>query len=297
MDSYSISDLEKFSGIKAHTIRMWEQRYKALNPSRSEGNTRYYDGLQLRRLLNIVSLMNGDFKISELCAMTDEQLNVLLEKELSNNTSTDYAIEYLISQCIIAAKEFNEERFDKFFSNALLRFGIKETYLKIIYPSLVRLGIMWAKDSLPPAQEHFITNLIRQKLHTAIDALPPPTKPEKLWLLFLLEDELHETGLLLSQYLIRNAGHKVIYLGSNVPLVSVEAAVEELNPTELLFFMVRKSDSANDLKTIDRMKKVFSSLFVYMASSPARLITLKTSKKFIRLFSVEDLEKQINNHS
>jgi len=296
MNLFSISELQQFSGIKAHTIRVWEQRYNALKPERSEGNTRYYDGSQLRRLLNIVSLMNDDFKVSELCSMSDEKLNGLLETQLSKTISPDHGIEYLISQCIAAAIEFNEEKFDKFFSNALLRFGIKGTYIQIIYPSLVRLGIMWAKDVLPPAQEHFITNLIRQKLHTAIDALPPAKHPKKLWLLFLMEDELHETGLLFAHYLLRNAGHKVIYLGCNVPFTSIESAVKVLNPTRLMFFMVRKNDTDNDLKKINRMKKTFSSQTIYMASDASRLSTLKNSNKFIRLYSVEDLEKQIITH-
>ena len=296
MNLFSISELQQFSGIKAHTIRVWEQRYNALKPERSEGNTRYYDGSQLRRLLNIVSLMNDDFKVSELCSMSDEKLNGLLETQLSKNISPDHGIEYLISQCIAAAIEFNEEKFDKFFSNALLRFGIKGTYIQIIYPSLVRLGIMWRKDVLPPAQEHFITNLIRQKLHTAIDALPPATHPKKLWLLFLMEDELHETGLLFAHYLLRNAGHKVIYLGSNVPFASIESAVKELNPSGLMFFVVRKNDTDNDLKKINQMKKIFSSQTIYMASDASRLSTLKNSNKFIRLYSVEDLEKQIITH-
>ena len=296
MNLFSISELQQFSGVKAHTIRVWEQRYEALKPERSEGNTRYYDGSQLRRLLNIVSLMNGDFKVSELCSMPDEKLNELLETQLTKNISPDYATEYLISQLIAASMEFSEEKFDKLFSNAVLRFGIKGTYLRVIYPSLMRLGILWAKDVLPPAQEHFITNLIRQKLHTAIDALPPPTLPKKSWLLFLMEDELHETGLLFAHYLLRKAGHKVIYLGSNVPFASIESAVNELNITKILFFLVRKNDADNDLKKINRMKKIFPSQKIYMASDPSRLSSLKNSKNFNRLFSVEDLEAQINNN-
>jgi len=296
MSLYSISELQQFSGVKAHTIRVWERRYKALKPERSEGNTRYYDGSQLRRLLNIVSLKNDDFKVSALCTMSDEELNGLLEKQLSKDISPDYAIAYLISQCIAASLEFNEEKFDKFFSHAVLRLGIKGTYIRVIYPSLVRLGIMWRKDVLPPAQEHFITNLIRQKLHTAIDALPPSTQPEKLWLLFLMEDELHETGLLFANYLLRKAGHKVVYLGSNVPFTAIESAVKELNSTKLMFFMVRRDDTDNDLKKINRMKEIFSSQTIYMASDAKRLSTLENSEKFIRLYSVDDLDKQIVPH-
>lgn len=293
MNSFSITDLQQFSGIKAHTIRIWEQRYKALKPMRTEGNTRFYDGSQLRRLLNIVSLMNAEYKVSELCSMPDKILNELLDIQLNKNISSDFAIEYLISQCVVASLEFNEEKFDKFFSNTVLRFGIKDTYVKVIYPLLVRLGLMWAKDVLPPAQEHFVANLIMQKLYAAIDALPPCTKSEKSWLLFLLEDELHEIGLLFANYLLRKAGHRVIYLGSNVPFASVTLAVKELNPKNILFFLVRKNDSENDLKIIEQMKNKFPLQTIFMATEETRLSSLVDSKKFIRLSSVEDLEKQI----
>lgn len=293
MNSFSISDLQQFSGIKAHTIRIWEQRYKALKPMRTDGNTRYYEGSQLRRLLNIVSLMNDEYKVSELCLMPDKILNELLEIQLNKNITTDDAIEYLISQCIAASMEFDEEKFDKFFSNSVLRFGIKDTYVKVIYPLLVRLGLMWAKDVMPPAHEHFVANLIKQKLYTAIDSLPTCTKSENSWLLFLLEDELHEIGLLFANYLLRKAGHRVIYLGSNVPFASVTLAVKELNPENILFFLVRKNDSENDLKIIEQMKNKFPLQTIFMATEETRLSSLEDSKKFIRLSSVEDLENQI----
>jgi len=293
VNKFSISELEQFSGVKAHTIRVWEQRYKAFKPMRSEGNTRYYDGLQLRRLLNIVSLMDNEFKVSALCTMSDEALNGLLETQYLENISSDYTTEFLISQCLSAAINFNEEKFDKLFSNALLRFGIKDAYVKIIHPLLIRIGIMWTKDFLPLAQEYFITNLIKQKLYAAIDFLPPPSHPEKTWLLFLMEDELHEIGLLFAHYLIRKAGHKVIYLGSNVPFNAVESVVQKTKPLSLLFFMVRKNDTANDLKKINRMKKIFPSQTIYMASDTSRLSDVHDSKNFIRLYSIEDLENII----
>lgn len=293
MNLFSISDLQQFSGVKAHTIRIWEQRYKALKPMRTEGNTRYYNGFQLRRLLNIVSLINDEHKVSELCTMSDENLNNLIEIQFAKNDTSDYAIEYLISQCIAASLEFNEDKFDKFFSNAVIRYGIRGTYVKIIYPTLVRLGIMWVKNDLPPAQEHFVTNLMRQKFYTAIDTLPPSTKPEKSWLLFLLEDEFHEIGLLFANYLLRKAGHKVFYLGSNVPFTSIESAVEALNPERLLLFMVRKNDSENDLNTISQLERSFPAQTIYLATANARLNELERSKKVIRLSSVEDLEYQI----
>ncbi|MES2800568.1 MAG: MerR family transcriptional regulator [Bacteroidota bacterium] len=294
MNLFSISELQQYSGIKAHTIRIWEQRYNALKPERSEGNTRYYDGAQLRRLLNIVSLKNDNFKVSELCTMSDEQLNNLLDEHLSKVSSSDADTEYLVSQCIAAAMEFDGVKFDKFFSVAVQRFGLKETYTQVLYPMLVRLGIMWMKDAFPTAQEHFISNKIRQKLSAAIEAIPLSSQQaQQTWVLFLLENEMHEIGLLLAYYLIQNAGHKVVYLGSNLPFSSLELAVKELNPSNLLFFLVRKNDAENDLAMIEQMKTTFPEQSIFMAADSNRLVMLKNSKKFKRLNTVEELENSI----
>src|SRR5687767_7176712 len=139
MNLFSISQLSRFSGIKPHTIRMWEQRYGALQPTRSEGNTRYYDGNQLRRLLNIVSLTDSDYKVSELCRMPDKKLNNLIQ-ELNKPSGTPGPEEYFISQLIVAGISYDENHFDKIFSHCIMRFGVKETYIRVIYPMLNRTG-------------------------------------------------------------------------------------------------------------------------------------------------------------
>ncbi len=290
MDSFSISELQKFSGIKAHTIRIWEQRYDALKPNRSEGNTRYYNGSQLRRLLNIVSLLNSDYKVSELCSMPDKKLVNLLDEKLSQSISVDHAYEYFISQIISSTIQFNEMQFDKLFANCILRFGLKGTYVHIIYPALIRLGVMWSKDAILPAQEHFITNLIRQKLLSAIDALPPSTASTNSWMLFLPEDEFHEAGLLLSNFLIRQMGMKVIYLGANVPFDSLKIAVKEIKPTHLLSFIVRKNNNKQDLDLINLLHKNCPTQKIYLGCDSSRLTELKPRKNFIKLHSVQELE-------
>jgi len=291
MNLFSISELQQFSGIKAHTIRIWEQRYNALQPDRSEGNTRYYDGKQLRRLLNIVSLLDTEHKVSELCKMPDNKLNRLLEENLSATTVRDGAHGYFISQIVASAMEFDEAQFDKFFSSAVLRFGLKETYRSVLYPALIRLGLLWAKDSLRPAHEHFITSLFRQKILSAIDALPLPAPAKQKWLLFLPEDELHETGLLFANFLIRQAGHKVIYLGANVPFETLEDAITKTRPTSLLFFLVRKNDNENDQNVVSQLTGQFADKRIYLACEPSRSGNIRKSKNLLMLHDVDDLEK------
>ena len=292
MNIFSISDLQQFSGIKAHTIRMWEQRYHALKPNRSEGNTRYYDGQQLRRLLNIVSLMNGGRKISELCTMSDKELFKLLS-EAKKQLVQPY--EYFIALIVASALEYDEIQFDKIFSTALLRYGLHQAYVSVLYPALDRLGLMWAIDTLRPAHEHFITSLFRQKILTAIDGLPLSMKVKEKWLLFLPPNEFHETGLLFANYLIRQSGRRLIYLGSDVPLESLKEAVEQTNPSFLLTFLVRKNDAESDDELISHLSKHFRDQKVYVACEPSRLREIKTPKNISTLHSVEDLAALLNS--
>jgi MerR family transcriptional regulator, light-induced transcriptional regulator len=289
LDLFSISKLSRYSGIKPHTIRVWEQRYNALRPNRSEGNTRYYDNSQLRRLLNIVSLMETGYKVSELCSMPDKKLFGLLG-ELQNRDNQTEPIEYFVSQLLVAGMNYDEPYFEKIFSHCLLRLGMKNTYLKVIYPMLLRVGLMWTVDSIPPANEHFITNILRQKLFTSIDSLPTSEQNSATWLLFLPENEFHEIGLLFSHYLVRLFGKKVIYLGSNLPFQSLISAVKEVRPENLLFFLVNNDLPGNTNEYLDKLNGLPVKR-IYAAGRPDVTDQLKTCKKIDWLYSVEDLEK------
>ncbi|HEY5367970.1 MAG TPA: MerR family transcriptional regulator [Hanamia sp.] len=291
MNQFSISQLEQFSGIKAHTIRIWEQRYNALQPSRSEGNTRHYDNDQLRRLLNIVSLSNQDYKVSELCAMPDKKLFKLVGQ--SKNETEYRTDEYFVSQLIATAISYDEVYFDKIFSRSLIRYGMKDTYLKVIYPVLLRTGIMWTRDDMPPANEHFISNLLRQKLFTAIDSLPPPKSGADSWLLFLPENEFHEVGLLFSHYLLRLFGKKVIYLGSNIALKSLINVGKDISFQHILFFLVHKNSNQEIQEYLDESGKTFPGKKIYVAGEQKLIRQVKKSNNIRFLCSVDDLEQQL----
>ena len=293
MNLFTISQLQQFSGIKAHTIRIWEQRYNALQPHRSEGNTRYYNNEQLRRLLNIVSLMGYEYKISELCSMPDEKLFKIINSHLKNFSSDDLAIEYSISQLISAGMTLDENYFESLFSNCVIRYGIKDTYIKIIYPLLTRIGLMWSADTMPPAQEHFISNIIRQKLFTAIDTLPPARASKNKWLLFLPEDEFHEIGLLFANYLIRSCGQSVFYLGVNTPLDPLISIVKEFTPDNLLFFLVHNIDVEKAQEYIDTISLKFRKQNLYISGNESIIGNLKTGKAFHWLKSANDLEQKL----
>lgn len=219
MSNYSIKDLEQLSGIKAHTLRIWEQRYSLLNPKRTETNIRYYDDEDLKLILNVAMLNAKGIKISKIAAMSSQDIAQAIIRFSEQSVGHHDQIQAL-TLCMI---ELDEDRFEKVLSTNILKLGFEETVLEVIYPFLSKIGILWQTGAISPAQEHFISNLIRQKLIVAIDGQVGKGMG-KTFMLFLPEGELHELSLLFSSYLIKKHGHKVIYLGQSTPqddLVSV----------------------------------------------------------------------------
>lgn len=293
MNSFTISDLQQYSGIKAHTIRIWEQRYHALKPHRSEGNTRYYDGLQLRRLLNIVSLLGSEYKVSELCKMSDDELFQLIESHLKQLPKREPLVENWVTQLIAAGMNFDEVHFSRIFSIAIHQLGMQNTYLKVIYPMLVRIGMMWSSGSMPTSCEHFISNLLKQKLFSALDSLPTIKPSGNNWLLFLPENEFHEIGLLFSHFLIRQAGNSVVNLGGNVPLAALINASKEINPTHLLLFMVHFDEVEHAQNYLSDLRNHFKKTKIFISGNVKLISNLKLDSKMFWLRSTEELEQQL----
>ena len=288
MDHFSISELSRLSGVKPFTIRVWEKRYHALNPDRSEGNTRYYNNKQLRRLLNIVSLMELGHKVSELCTLPDSTLFRMIEEK--KVTSKQDLESFFVSQLIASGFSYDEPQFTSIFAQCLARYGVRDSYTKVLYPMLQRIGILWSADRINPGNEHFITNLLRQKIVTAIDLLPSPMTAADSWLLFLPEGEFHETGLLIAHYLIRLTGKKSVYLGANVPLDALVSAAAGTRPDNLLLFFVHKhtpEEMRNYLRSIAGAVRS-TRLFAAGDQLPA---LLPATKRMQFLGSVDDLEK------
>lgn len=293
MNYFSISQLARFSGIKPHTIRMWEQRYKALTPNRSEGNTRYYDNNQLRRLLNIASLLQTDYKVSELCLMPDKKLFNLVN-ELPGKAKQNDINEFFVLQLVSAGMSYDEVNFDKIFSHSLLKYGIKEAYVKVIYPMLRRVGVMWTADALEPAAEHFISNQVRQKLFTVIDSLPAAKTTKDSWLLFLPENEFHEMGLLFANFLIRQSGQKTIYLGANVPLESLFVAVKETSIEKVLLFLAHNDLPDETQNYLDELSLFLDNKKIFVAADPSLFESIKTGNNIQWLSSPQQLEQQLS---
>lgn len=215
MVRYSIKDLEQLSGIKAHTIRIWEKRYNLFEPERTPTNIRYYSDEDLKKLLNVTILNRNGYKISNIVSMDNHEMNDrIIEISDSFHDFTNQ-----IEQLTLAMIDFDEVRFERVLSSSVIKIGFDETVTRILYPFFERIGVLWQIGTIYPAQEHFVSNLIRQKIIIAIDGQIGNYKENpSTFLLFLPPNEWHELGILFYNYLIRKAGHNVIYLGQSLPL-------------------------------------------------------------------------------
>lgn len=279
MGRYSIKDLEKLSRVKAHTIRMWEKRHELLTPSRTGTNIRYYTDDDLRKLLNVSLLNDRGFKISKIAGMSDEEINVeVLALEESAEGAADH-----VESLILAMTEMDEQRFEKVMSNCILKLGFEETMLQVIQPFLQRVGVLWLIDAVKPGQEHFISNLIRQKVLAAIDGLVPVDNPKSRTVLFFLpEGELHEMGLLFAYYLSKKVGHRSIYLGQSVPFEDVEAVVGHRSPDTIVtgFLSHRNADSID--RYLRKMHHHFPAIKVlYFHSARLQGVTPATGQELV----------------
>lgn len=214
--SYSISDLEKLSGIKAHTIRIWEKRYGIVIPRRTETNIRYYTSEDLKRLLNISLLNQHGYKISDISGMSPEELsNQVASVAMAHSDNRE-------KRLLLSLLEMDEPLFTKVFGDVVDEEGFEGAMVKVVFPFFHQIGIMWQVGTINPAQEHFFSNLVRAKIIAATDALTSPDDDEAAAvILFLPEDELHEIGLLFYNYAFRKRGYKTIYLGQSVPYESL----------------------------------------------------------------------------
>lgn len=241
MNAFTIKDLENLSGIKAHTIRIWEQRYSFLNPQRTETNIRYYSGDELKTVLNIALLNKYGFKISHIDKMSTAEMR---EKTLALNQA-QAQIERMVNELISCMVDMKLDEFEMLLGGYIKSKGIEKTIPQIIFPFLERIGILWITNHINPAQEHLVTNIIRQKLIMGIETCHAPLVQKKTVLVFLPEGEHHELGILFTNYLFKSRGIKVIYLGANVPLKDVEYVATLKNPDFLYSHLTSVANNFN----------------------------------------------------
>lgn len=254
MAVYSIKDLERLSGIKAHTLRIWEQRYGILSPERSDTNIRTYNEEDLKKVLNISILNNKGYKISKIANLGE----ILIREKVLEVTETSPDAIIQIDSLVLAMVEMDEERFEKSLSYNILRQGFDNTVQDIVFPFLQKVGILWQTNSINPAQEHFISNLIRQKLIVAIDAANQkvdPAAPKVL--LYLPDQELHEISLLFANYTLKSKGLKTIYLGQSVPHENLNSVFQLHRPTYMVSVLTCPLLGSTPKEYIDRLASEF----------------------------------------
>ena len=226
-DKYFIKDIENITGIKAYTLRIWEQRYGMLVPRRTETNIRYYEEDDLKYMMNIAILNANGIKISRIAQMDRDEVQRKTLSISENNSGQQSQISTLTS----AMFDFDEREFNKTLSINILQLGMEQTTTQIIFPFLQHLGVMWLSGTIHIAHEHFITNLIKQRIFVAIDQLNIiPNANAKKFLLFLPNGENHELSLLLASYLLRANGKNVLYLGTSTPLEDLNKIHKLHNP-------------------------------------------------------------------
>jgi methanogenic corrinoid protein MtbC1 len=253
MDSFTIKDLENISGIKAHTIRIWEQRYQFLKPKRTETNIRFYNNVELKTLLTVALLNKYGFKISLLDKMSTEEL----DKKIQSLTQLEAQQERIVNELVDCMIQVDLERLEAILEGYIQSKGIERTITQIIFPFMEKIGILWITNHINPAQEHLVTNIIRQKLIVGIDSVVKEIKINKTVLLFLPEGEFHELGVLFVSYLLKCKGVSTIYLGANVPLRDVEYLVNLKKPTYIYSHLSSVGHSFNFDKFILAITKKF----------------------------------------
>lgn len=286
-----MSQVEQLTGIKAHTLRVWERRFGFLIPERSETNIRYYTDSQLKKLLNIRILLKNGYRISSINVMSDTEI---LENVSEILTTYDPDYQDQVGGLILSMVEMDEDAFNRIFNNQVFYLGLLKTMTELIYPFLKFIGGLWINNKAFPGQEHFISNLIRQKIIAAIDAIPTPSIHSPRLLLFLVEGENHEIGLLLSYYIAKKMGYRVYYLGQNVPMVDIPISVEIVK-ADLLFtiFGISKSSDIEDILSY-LLENTDKPLLV--SGSPDQLRSLKPNVGIIALSRPQDYMDYLRNY-
>ncbi|NVK52676.1 MAG: MerR family transcriptional regulator [Flavobacteriaceae bacterium] len=230
--NFTIKDLENLSGIKAHTIRIWEKRYQLLKPQRTSGNARYYDTENLQKLLNVVLLNKNGYKISKISELSEDSI-ILIARELASKHAL---VDDAINSFKIAMFNFDQYLFHKVYNQLLINKTFREVFKEVFVPFLNHIGVLWQTKTLTPAHEHFISNLIAQKIQINIERIQQQIESDtsSVYVLFLPENEIHELGLLYLNYELLLRGKQTIYLGQSIPLNNLDSLLKKFDKIQFI---------------------------------------------------------------
>ncbi len=295
-NTFSIKDLENLSGIKAHTIRIWEKRYNVLEPMRTETNIRFYDLACLQKLLNITLLHEYGYKISKISKIPVEKIPELVKEIISSRSAKTHAI----SSFKLAMMNFDQTLFFKTYDELLSEKSFKEIFYDVVIPLMNEIGFLWQTDTITPAHEHFISYLIKQKLliNTEKIQILEPTKTDKLFVLYLPMNEIHELGLMYLNYEIISNGYKTIYLGESVPTESLKDLKNYFDNIVFVCYMTVEPEKAfvnNYVKLIED-EVLNESSELWLIGRMTEFYDKKNEQNNIHLFSsIEQLVYALEN--
>lgn len=262
MNRFSIKDIENLTGIRAHTIRIWEQRYGILQPKRTATNIRYYDALDLKLALRIALLNNYGYKISRIHQMTDQDMNALIQKINDN----EFKLQLLVNELLEAMLAMDIDHFELLMTGYIKKHGIEQTIEQLIFNFLEKVGIMWMTDRIFPAQEHLISNVVYRKLALGLEQLPPKRMDASpTVLLFLPEGEIHDIGLMYINYLLRKHGKNPIYLGPNSPLDDAKLVYDLKKPEYIYVHLTSVAGEFDASRYFQKLNQLFPEAKIFLS--------------------------------
>jgi len=291
---FSIRDIENITGIKAHTIRIWEQRYNLVVSRRTDTNIRYYDDRDLCKFLTITNLTENGFRISEVAKMTMEEMNQIISK-LSSDLNNPCIYVNALTEAMI---QFDQSLFTRTLDSRIQALGLVSVMHDTVFPFLRKVGFMWQADLISPAHEHFVTNLIKTKLISSIASLEEPN-PEtaKRFLLFLPLHEHHEMGLWYAHYLIKKAGHQVLFLGQSVPYADLKITSEKYEPQYCLTSLTSLYSEGNVVQIVDELIKNLPYWHLLVSGPMVAMAEIEPRNNLTVLKTLDDLFQFLNDIS
>lgn len=292
MNKFSIKDLENLTGIKAHTIRIWESRYGILNPERTPTNIRVYSADDLKTVLRVALLNNHGYKISRIHSMSKEEVNDLLQKI----SDADFRLNIVVNDMIEATLAMNIDAFEALLNMYIRRHGVEQTMEHLIMAYLEKIGILWMANSLCPAQEHLVSHIIYRKLSVAIEELHASQRSSSpTILLFLPEGEIHDLVLMYVNYLLIKYRKKTIYLGANAPLSDIKMVYDRHRPQYMYMHLTAILEGFSPDKYLQKLSACFSNCNILVSGSVLRSKKYTQAKNMKFLFNLDEVRNELIN--
>lgn len=284
MNQFTIKDIENLCGIKAHTLRIWEQRYNLFVAKRKESLHRIYDNDDLKELLRIAFLYHNGHKISKIACLSKEEIDSLVQRSCSRDENNGVFVHQLLE----AAVDFDKEKFEKILNCVAMRIGLEKCIADVFYPLLHRIGLLWMTNNVIPAQEHFTSHIIRKKIILAVDGLEPVQHTDNNVLIFAPEGEHHEIPLLTANYFFKKNNCATVYFGANVSMESVKYYCNYHQVSRFYCHVITHLDNCSLENTLIKLCREFPDKEV-VVSGPAIKCTEPLPGNLIVLRSLNEL--------